>query len=391
METEKAGTCLSHSHKRAHGVVETIPAQLVVYTDGSYAKVTRELEWRHCVDCGEPFKMELAKEEDRCGSCRFISIKCAECGAHFQVRNGEFRSKEIIGCPVCGGVNAGAKRGDVTRFSEGSKRNLMQKLNKVKRDVSLVCFVTLTFPDEYFPFIEEPEDWKERLRLFEWRFRREFPGCSYVWRLETEDRKSGEHVGAIFPHFHLLVFGVRLPYLREFVAETWYEIAGCGNPDHFEVHRHEKAVTGVLSRRGVMSYAAKAVGSVMSRELAKALQAKGEHVGRWWGIIAKDIFETFLAVPEVFEMSDKDAVSLMRTFRKAIKAQVLEKWRKAQEEGRIYKKPHRKAFQWRSVAVFMSGSWLRANILRLLSPPGAWCYTATGRRFDVPFCEFING
>ena len=320
---------------------------------------------------------------------RKVRRTCVMCGKDFAVLNEDFRTKDFIYCPVCGGENEGCKRGEVTRFSEDSKRRLMHLLNKVQRDVTLVNFVTLTFPDEYYPYNTEPEDWKERLRLFEFRFRRAFPGGSFVWRLEVEDRKSGEHIGEFFPHFHLLVFGVSLVELRPFVAENWYEIAGCGNQEHFRVHRHEKAVTPVYSRRGVMSYAAKAVGTVMSRELSKSLQAKGENVGRWWGIAVRKVFETFLAVAEEFDITDGDAVSLMRTFRKYIRSQVLNRWKLA---GMRWKKPRQKSFQLRSAIVLLKGDWLKRNIQGLLGcSPGSWCYSATGRRYDVPFSEFIRG
>lgn len=387
--SNSAAGCLSQAHIRAQGSqpgapVETIPAQLVVYTDASFGKVTRELERRQCVTCGEPFEVLVASHEKHCFMCRTVKRTCSQCGQEFRVTNEVFRTQEYFGCPICGGFNEGCKRGEVTRFSEDSKRRLMQLLNKVQRDVSLVCFVTLTFPDEYFPLNSEPEDWKERLRLFEWRFRRAFPAGAFVWRVEVEDRKSGEHVGEFFPHFHLLTFGVPLTELRPWVAENWYEIAGCGNPEHYRVHRHERAVTPVFSRRGVMSYASKAVGSVMSRELSKALQAKGENVGRWWGVAVRKVFETFLALPETFELNDEDAISILRTFRKYVRASVLEKWRSA---GKRWRKPKNHSFQHRSLNVFLHGGWLRRNILNLVSSPGAWCYGATGRRYDVPFWQ----
>lgn len=379
---------LSHNHIRAQGTsqVEEIPAQLVVYTDASYGKVTRELERRSCVECGEQFEVLRRSYERRCFMCRDVKRVCLHCNGQFLVTNEELYSNDFIYCSLCGGELPGYSRGEVTRFSESSKRRLMQELNKVQRDVSTVNFVTLTFPDEFFPRNQQPEEWKHCLREFEWRFRREFPNAAYVWRLEVEDRKSGQHIGEFFPHFHLLVFNVRLVDLRPWVEKNWHEVAGCGNPEHLDVLRREKSVTGVISRRGVMSYAAKAVGTVMSRELAKELQAKGENVGRWWGIVAKDIFKAFQAVAEVFEITDSDAASLMRIFRNYIKAQVLKKWR---EEGKRWKKPVSKVFQVRSRVVFLHGSWLKKNVPRLLSGGGgAWRYGATGRRYDMPFLQW---
>ena len=91
----------------------------------------------------------------------------------------------------------------------------MRSLAKLHKDVRPV-FVTLTYPDSYDHY-DDPDRWKRDLQAFEHRFKRAFPDGCYFWRLEVVDRKSGEHVGVLFPHYHLLVFGVEYNRLRAFV------------------------------------------------------------------------------------------------------------------------------------------------------------------------------
>jgi len=131
-----------------------------------------------------------------------------------------------------------------------------------------------------------------------------------------------------------------------------------------------------------MSYASKAVGAVMSRELAKDLQAEGANVGRWWGVAVRKVFSLFLAEGETFEITDQDAVQYLRLFRKFIQRQAVNKWREA---GKRWKKPKLDGFSFRSLTVFMDGSWLRNNLVKILSPPGQGVFLSTGRKFEEPF------
>ena len=377
---------LSQVHIRSQVIGEE-PAKVTLYPDATLAEVTRELVEKVCVDCGETFKVEKYKSTwfHRCVMCRSVKKTCVHCGSDFVVTGREQRTLDVIECPLCGEMNPGCKRGEVTRFSEDSKRRLMKQLNKVKKGIAYVNFVTLTYPDEFHEHRLNPERWKSDLRRFELRFRRAFPEGSFVWRLEIETRKSGLFVGETFPHFHLLTFNVPLQELRPFVAEHWHEIAGSGSEEHLKVHSHRKTVTACLSRNGVMSYASKAVGAVMARELAKDLQSKGNHVGRWWGVAVKKVFQLFLAEEDIYEMTDKDAVQFMRLFRKYIQRQRMEQWRKA---GKRWKKPKLKGFSFRSLTVFLDADRLKENLLKVLSPGGSWAFQSTGRRYDEPFYSF---
>ena len=314
------GVPLSKSH------IRTLPAEAVYTPAGSYSKVTRERLEKPCAECGQSFKQpKHARQKDLCQRCVTVARECVECG-HIN-RIGRYEAQFI--CRACEAVNDVQLRGDVTTFSNNSRRNLMQQLNRVERDI-YPLFVTLTFPDSYARRAEDSQDWKARLRRFEMRFLRAFPSASFIWRLETIDRKSGMYPGRVFPHFHLLAYGISLLKMKLFVFENWPEIAcldGENDVDYEScrfVHspdRHgKKAVEKIKSRNGVMAYASKAVGRVMSCELGKDIQTKAGKVGRWWGIVNRAVFKTFLAEEIPLDITDAKAALVLNDFRSKIMA-----------------------------------------------------------------------
>lgn len=285
---------------------------------------------------------------------------CGRCGKPFTVPQWEQERHQC--CRTCRRELAGGEepvRGEVTRFSEDSRRRLMRLLATLDSETR-PHLVTLTFPDTYMEY-QNPEDWKRILKAFEMRFRRAFPEGSFLWRLETVDRKSGVHIGEIFPHFHLLVFGIEFNRLRFWVPGAWFETVGTGDIHHLNAGTQ---VSRVLSRRGIFRYASKTVAETMSRELGKAVQALGK-VGRWWGIAFRDNFNQFLSPTEELEIEDGESVQVIRYFRRLSHA-----------FGRAYSR----------MTTFISGAWLVKNLVRMVAPgAGKNSFRVTGRRYDVPF------
>lgn len=311
------------------------PAKVRFYSRGNLSTVNREMSEKLCLVCGEPFKVPTWDLE---------------------------RHKV---CRTCKRVLSGAeelKRGDISHFSLDSRRRLMRLLATLDSDTR-PHLVTLTFPDSYEKY-QEPEDWKRLINVLRMRFERAFPEGSYIWRLETVDRKSGAHVGEIFPHFHLLVFGVEYNRLRFWVPGAWYETVGTGDIHHLNAGTQ---VARVLSRKGVFRYASKTVAETMSRELGKAVQALGK-VGRWWGIAVRENFNRFISPAEDIQLEDNEAVQLIRYFR-----------RLSHGFGRSYSR----------LTAFISGSWCAKNLVRLVAPGGTRnAFRSTGRRYDEPFWLF---
>ena len=331
METQVLGLSSSHIRSQVQNY-KVLPAKVTFYGEGNLATVTRELVEKPCSKCGEPFRVTTRK-------AAFTHL-----------------------CSCCRGVVSGGKRGEVVNFSVNSRRRLLRMLATLQKDVRPI-FVTLTFSDAYQNY-QEPGDWKRCLRSFEHRFRRAFPAGSFVWRLEVVDRKSGEHVGTPFPHFHLLVFGVSYGKLRSFVPGAWYEVVGTGDEKHLKAGTQ---VSRIYSRRGIMRYASKTVANLPG-ELGKDIQTLAERVGRWWGVVVRDNFMRFVAELKELVLTDRESVHLLRAFRRLSRA-----------FSRDYP----------SLTVFIDGGFLESVVPKVCAPIQAFkSYRATGRRIDERFVYF---
>jgi hypothetical protein len=112
-------------------------------------------------------------------------------------------------------------RGKCKGFSRGSRRRLLDRLNTVSKAADLPAFITMTFPDDVF--MDNAAEFaafaKAKLDTFLKRLRRVEPAASGVWRIEWQSRKSGSYEGKLFPHFHLLVWGLPKRLLGE--RDVW--------------------------------------------------------------------------------------------------------------------------------------------------------------------------
>ncbi len=121
------------------------------------------------------------------------------------------------------GMLVKAVRGGVSAFSAKSRKRMLETLACLDNDrLGAVVFVTLTYPDDAPP----PADTTSiHLKNFLKRLKRRFSEASAIWRREWEERKSGEHVGEMYPHFHFLFFN--LPFIHHAeVNEHWREVLG---------------------------------------------------------------------------------------------------------------------------------------------------------------------
>lgn len=192
----------------------------------------------------------------------------------------------------------GGKRGNIVGFSSASRLRLLRLIACVRRDANLPCFVTLTYPDR-FPDVQEA---KRDLKVFLQRLNRRFPMAGYIWKLEPQERGA--------PHYHLLVWGVDERDLFDWVARTWYELAGQGDINHFLFHMgalrgSKRCVERVRSFRGVWFYAAKYLGKTFQvAEWGKMW------TGRFWGVGRAE--NVPFGDEEEIDLTPKQAVRLMR-------------------------------------------------------------------------------
>lgn len=158
----------------------------------------------------------------------------------------------------------GGLRGPVGPFSKASRRRLLRSVAKLRLDVPLPTFVTLTYPASF------PDGWtaKRDARAFLKRLQRVYPAIYGIWRLEFQDRGA--------PHLHFIVWG--LPFVSwRWLAGHWTEAATAGEGvDRAEWMQACSKIERAHSSKGVIGYAAKYAAKVSP-------EAGPLHVGRRWG------------------------------------------------------------------------------------------------------------
>lgn len=102
------------------------------------------------------------------------------------------------------------KRGRCKGFSFGSRRRMLDRLNQISVSADHPDFVTLTLPDDCFEdsVAAFAKTAKLHLDVLLKRLGRVCESACGFWRIEWKARKSGKHEGKLFPHFHLLVWGL---------------------------------------------------------------------------------------------------------------------------------------------------------------------------------------
>lgn len=209
----------------------------------------------------------------------------------------------------------GGNRGNVVGFSSRSRRRMIEKLAMVRRDEAVLpFFVTCTFPDR----VPEPEDCKRAWYNLGLKLLRAFPGFGDCWKRELVDRKSGEMIGEIIPHYHSMMWGLPLKFapmemrgkwakvfkrgdcwieqifcledgkrvlkieaeihgddlIYKWMARNWYECVGSGD---IKAYQAGSAVEPVRSAGGVRSYCSKYM-SKENQDMASLYCS-----GRYWG------------------------------------------------------------------------------------------------------------
>jgi hypothetical protein len=201
----------------------------------------------------------------------------------------------------------GGKRKKINGLSRAARRRMMYQLCMTQTAVK-PNFVTLTYPDH---FNTDPRVWKRDLDTFFKRMERENPGASAFWRLDLKVRKSGDNVGKVAPHYHILTWGVDYLELLVFVRKAWWEVVGSGNEDHYKAGvRVERIKTDNGVKRYAAKYASKIEGEVENYQIAE----KQGVVGRLWGKFNSENIP-WSSVEEI-ETDDKEVINLFRLMRR---------------------------------------------------------------------------
>jgi len=208
------------------------------------------------------------REEDSASGVKSLSTAHIRPRLEYYEGASVLKATKGIQCEQVGG----GKRGKIKGFSHNSRLRLMRLIGMVKRDAGLPCFVTLTYPGD-FPSVQRA---KRDLKVFLQRLARCFTEVGFIWKLEPQQRGA--------PHYHLLVWGIEHFELLAWVVNTWYEIAGNGDENHFKFHAGQlpgskPCVDQVRSFRGVWSYASKYLGKTF-----EVAEWGNLWTGRFWGV-----------------------------------------------------------------------------------------------------------
>jgi hypothetical protein len=194
-------------------------------------------------------------------------------------------------------------RSTITGMSPAARIRMLRSIARIDWSrVGPSLLVTLTYPD---PLGDTTyADRRTNLYLFHRRIEKYMRRqVGVLWRTEWVPRKSGQHLGKMLPHVHLVVFDVRyIPY--SLVREWWAGILGWDGPLATDVRR---AGNGETAARYAAKYAAKQAAPSSSLDSAAYLN---NLTGRLWGLKRRKVVP--FAAKKSYLLDDETAAYLRR-------------------------------------------------------------------------------
>jgi len=172
----------------------------------------------------------------------------------------------------------GGYRGVVTSFSKASRKRMLDLFATI--DISRCgrpIFVTLTYGQSW-PSLSIA---KVHLDTFLKRFRRRFPQCSAIWRMELQGRGA--------PHFHLIFFSLPF-YSKRSLARAWGDVIG---REYWDVShdsprcpftRIERLQSALKGFAYLSKYLAKLEDDSCVGLTISHISPPPSSSGRWWGV-----------------------------------------------------------------------------------------------------------
>lgn len=170
-----------------------------------------------------------------------------------------------------------SKRGNITGFSEKSRRRLRERVHAIRRD-TVGVFLTLT----YHETDPTPEKLKEDFRAF-WKVlqrtynQEHVSNLSCVWKMEPQERGT--------PHIHMIVYGVS--YIdAQTVSKVWHRVT----EETSEKHRKSgvDVQTAVNEDGKLQAYLSKYMAEVYDGWPGAEEGDPWAETGRWWGFKGRE-------------------------------------------------------------------------------------------------------
>lgn len=223
-------------------------------------------------------------------------------------------------------TKGGGIRGTIQGFSRASRKRMIEFMAKA-RIRGQMLFATFTYPDA-FP-VGDVDQWNAHFEALRRRIERQFPDYAIVWRKELKPRLSGENMGKVAPHYHMIIdtgisnepdirvdhvlsYGRTYPKttsaasrsFEQWSLQAWSEIVGSYDPLHAQ---HGCFVVACRNRRHAYKY--------ISKYVAKE-ESDNFEVGRRWGKIGN--WNT--APSHVVILTKVEVIQLKRLIRKWMKS-----------------------------------------------------------------------
>lgn len=202
----------------------------------------------------------------------------------------------------------GGRRNRIHGFSERSRLRFLRAIATIDWDANgIASMITLTYPDECLPG-SPYHNTMNRHRFFrdaENFLSEELP---ILWRCEWKKRKSGENLGMLAPHFHLIAFDDAFLTARV-VKQIWTQVINAKRNVQVDVQVMEAATMAAL-------YAAKYMSKADSDAL---LLDNGTYLntGRPWGMHRAQRIRRFQKAS--FDFFEEDLCNLAREAAAAIR------------------------------------------------------------------------
>lgn len=229
----------------------------------------------------------------------------------------------------------GQTRGEVTTFSRRSRKRMLERV-AMKRDKSRLLFFTLTYRDDVWFDASSgasltPRDLQRHLENFLKRIERAYPHAGILWRKEYAVRRSGDYVGHVVPHIHILVDGIMddIADVRRDTWASWHEISTDQRTDQFKRSRVD--VQAAKSMKQAYYYLSKYLAKSDNRSnsdsnsednenvsaslIEEYLAAHAGEIGRHWGVRGN----WNVAPVETVRLTHEQFVQLKRECRKFAK------------------------------------------------------------------------
>lgn len=188
-------------------------------------------------------------------------------------------------------------------FSRDARMRMLRLINKIHwKDVGKSTFITLTYPDTHIT-LGQTDRKKHRDQFFREVERDCGHAVPFLWKLEWQVRKSGEHVGTPAPHTHCMALG--LPFIHhQVVRKLWRRIIKAKGPLATDV----KAIKG---EDGAARYMAKYVSKASSLDIS-AYRSNPKMRGRAWGLTRSNLVPMFAV--SLLERLTEDQSELLRQY-----------------------------------------------------------------------------